>query len=373
MTPRDVRERLGVELETLLVRELAKEWDTINWSLFREAMCRPIFELSDAAGLLGSWRAHDRTISLSREAAMTRPWAETVETLKHEAAHQYVDEILGGDVTPHGSRFREVCRARGIDARAAGTLPVLDEPAPESARMRVVERVQKLLALAESSNQNEAELAAATAQRIMLKYNLDLQHAESGEQGECGYLWLGEPTGRLQPHHYALATLLVDHFFVQVIWIRVYRPLEAKHGTVLEVCGRPENLAMAEYVHQFVSRTVERLWREHKRSANIRSDRDRRSFLAGAVSGLRDKLRAQRDVALQEGLVWSGDAAVRAYYRRRHPRVAKTGGASSSSRTAYAEGKSAGQTIVLSRPVHADATSSSPRALTAGKSSNAGK
>lgn len=365
--PQGSREQLSAWLETLLVRELAAEWDQINWALFGEAMRRPIFELSDSTALLGSWRAKERTIAISREAATTRPWAETIETIKHEAAHQYVDEVLGGDTTPHGPRFREVCRARGIDARAAGSAPTDGEPAPDSARMRVVARVQKLLALAESSNQNEAELAASTAQRIMLKYNLDLQRDGAEQASECAYLWLGEPTGRVQPHQRALAMLLLEHFFVQVIWIRVYRPKEAKHGSVLEVCGRPENLAMAEYVHQFVSRTVERLWREHKRAANLRSDRDRRSFLAGAVEGLSDKLQAQRDDAKREGLVWVGDAAVRDYYRRRHPRIVSTGGSSGGSHSAYSDGKSAGKTIVLSRPVHGDSTPSTPRALTSGK------
>jgi len=357
------RETLSAWLEMLLVRELGEEWDAINWALFRSAMRRPIFELTNANGLLGSWRAHDRAISISREAATRRPWAETVETIKHEAAHQYVDEILGGDTTPHGPQFRRVCAARGIDARAVGAAAVHADPAAQSARMRVVARVQKLLALAESSNQNEAELAASTAQRIMLKYNLDLQRSDVGQRSACGHVWLGEPSGRIQRHQRKLAMLLLEHFFVQVIWIRVYRPLEATHGSVLEVCGWPENLAMAEYVHEFVLRTIERLWREHRRMHGLRSDRDRRSFLAGAVAGLSDKLRAQRDDAKREGLVWLGDAQVRDYYHRRHPRIASTGHTTSGSHTAYSEGKSAGQSIVLSRPVHGDSTPSTPRAL----------
>lgn len=353
-------------LETLLVRELAAEWDSINWALFGERMRRPVFELVDDRGLLGSWRAHDRTISISRDMAMRAAWVQTVETLKHEAAHQYVDEILGGDATPHGEKFRQVCHARGIDARAAGARPDEAESEGTSPRMRVVARVQKLLALAESSNQHEAELAAATAQRIMLKYNLEVQHGDA-EHAELGYLWLGEPSGRIQAHERMLAMLLLDHFFVQVIWIRVYRPLEAKHGSVLEVCGRPENLAMAEYVHAFVLRTIERLWKDHRRTNDLRSDRDRRSFLAGAVSGLSDKLQSQRADAKREGLVWIGDKNVRDYYRRRHPRIAKVGHAAAGSHEAYSEGKSAGKTIVLSRPVHADSTPTSPRALKAGK------
>jgi hypothetical protein len=355
--------QLDTWLETMLLRQLSDDWEQLNWELFGSAMRRPIFELCDSEGLLGSWRAQDRTISISRAAAMTRPWAETLETLKHEAAHQYVDEVLGGDDTPHGPRFREVCCARGIDARATGVATGTESSAVDSARLRVVARVQKLLALAQSSNRNEAELAAATAQRIMLKYNLDLQRDGGGESSECGHLWIGEPTGRVQAHQYALASLLIDHFFVHAIWIRVYRPREAKHGSVLEICGRPENLAMAEYVHQFVLGTIERLWREHKRTAKLRSDRDRRSFLSGAVRGLRDKLKSQRRNAEQEGLVWTGDAQARAYYRRRHPRIVSTGGSSVGSRDAYAKGKSAGERIVISKPVHGESTPATPRAL----------
>lgn len=367
MTVDPKRAQLDAWLEALLLREIAAEWEGINWALFREKMRRPIFELVDATGVLGMWRAHDRTIAISRAAAISRPWTETVETLKHEAAHQFVDEILGGDEAPHGPRFREVCRARGIDARATAASAegvAAGDPSAQTKQSKVVARVQKLLALAESSNQHEAELAAATAQRIMLRYNLDLQDAGTADAGEYGHLWLGEPTGRVQPHQRALALLLADHFFVQVIWLRVYRPLEGKHGSVLEVCGRPENLAMAEYVHQFVLRTVERLWVEHKRATGLRSDRDRRSFLAGAVEGLSDKLQAGRDDARREGLVWAGDAAVYDYYRRRHPRIVSTSGAASGSREAYSDGKSAGKTIVLSRPVSGGASpSTSPRAL----------
>lgn len=357
-------------LETLVLRELALEWNSINWALFRERMRPPAFELIDSAELLGAWHSQHRTISISRKLAMHAPWAETLEVLKHEAAHQYVDEVLGGDTSAHGARFQEVCRARGIDARARGT--ATDEASAQadagadSERLRIVARVQKLLALAESSNQHEAELAAATAQRIMLKYNLELQRTDAAGDDACGHLFLGQPTGRVQAHERALAMLLSEHFFVQVIWVDVYRPLEAKRGSVLEVCGRPENLAMAEYVHTFVLRTIERLWQEHKRSAKLRSDRDRRNFLAGAVRGLDQKLRAQRTGAAQEGLVWVGDAHVDAYYHRRHPRIVTVSSRGSGHRSGYAEGESAGKSIVLSRPVSADSTPSTPRALKSG-------
>ena len=52
-----------------------------------------------------------------------------------------------------------------------------------------------------------------------------------------------------------LAGILSDHFFVEVIWVPVWRPLDGKRGSVLEVCGSPANLELAEYVHAFVNHT----------------------------------------------------------------------------------------------------------------------
>jgi len=359
-------EKLSAALLARLLRRLADEWENINWSLFGDAMRPPGFELHDSAKTLGLWRARERTISLSKPAVLTRPWVETMETLKHEAAHQFVDEVLGGDPTPHGPRFKRVCADRGIDGRAS-SVPGEDVATAAKAEDRVIARVQKLLALAESSNQHEAELAASTAQRIMLKYNLDLQHREAPMGEDCSYLWLGEPTGRVQAHQRHLAGLLAEHYFVQAIWIPVYRPLLGKRASVLELCGRAENLQMAEFVHGFMLRTTARLWQEHKRDNGIRSDRDRRSFLAGAVSGFAAKLRAGREDDRRQGLVWVGDTHVDAYFRRRHPRVRTTSTTSAGSAAAYANGQSAGRGIVLSRPVSQSNVPSRQRALPAGK------
>ena len=354
---------LTAELEAMLLRRLHFEWEQINWALFGDAMRAPLLLLSDRAGQLGAWNPVERSIALQRAMVLTRPWPETLETLKHEAAHQFVHEVLKVDEAPHGPVFRRVCRERGIDHRATGA--GTPDPDADPVQARVVARVQKLLALAESGNRHEAELAASTAQRIMLKHNLEVVRASPDAADDCDHLWLGQPTGRVQLHERTLGALLVEHFFVEAIWIPVYRPHDGKRGTVLEICGRPENLAMAEYVHAFVLRTIERLWKEHKRAMGIRSNRPRRSFLAGAVAGFSDKLAAGKRKTDREGLIWVGDASVGEYFGRRHPRTRSTGRSTTGDRRAYAEGHSAGRQIVLSRPVADRASRAEQRALPA--------
>src|SRR5262249_12962391 len=153
---------------------------------------------------------------------------------------------------------------------------------------RIIERIARLLALAESPNVHEAEAAMAVAQKLMLKHNLEGQKGRSMR----GYAFrhLGKPPGRITEAERILAALLGRHFFVEGIWVPVYRPLEGKRASVLEVCGTPSNLEIADYVHHFLTVTAERLWADHKRAKRILGNRDRRTFLAGVMTGFADKL-----------------------------------------------------------------------------------
>jgi hypothetical protein len=126
---------------------------------------------------------------------------------------------------------------------------------------------------------------------------------------------------------------------------------------VLELCGSEANLAMAEYVHAFLTNTAEQLWAEHKRRARIRSNRDRRVFLAGVMSGFADKLAAQADQNEEKGLVWVGDADLQRFLKRRHPHIRHIRYSGHRKNEAYVHGKAAGGRIILRRGVGAAATS----------------
>jgi hypothetical protein len=271
-----------------------------------------------------------------------------VEVLKHEMAHQYADEVLGArGETAHGAAFRRGCELLGIDPAASG-LPDQVGPIPDE-EARVLGRIAKLLALAESPERHEAEAATREAQRLMLKYNVEA--AQAGRRGAYAFRHLGAPTGRLQAHERLLASILGSHFFVEPIWVSVHRPLEGKSGTVLEVCGTPANLEMATHVHDFLLRTAERLWREHKRSSGERTDRMRRSYLAGVMKGFDQKLDAQARENRREGLVWVGDAGLKEYFDARYPRRQSVRSSGRAHPDAYAAGQRAGRSIVLHRPV----------------------
>lgn len=339
--------KLTAELEQLLLARLREEYETENQRLFKKALRVPTLFLSDNDSFLGRYMPAFQTLELSRKLVLTRPWGAVQEVLKHEMAHQYVHDVMRvHDETAHGPAFRHVCEKRGIDHKATG-LP--EHPSAPSTEDRALERVAKLLALAESSSEHEAQAAMNAAQRLMLKYNLE--HVAAKTARRYAFRHLGVPTGRVTESERVISMILRDHFFVDPIWVSVFRPLEGTRASVLEVCGTDANLEMASYVYDFLTHAGERLWREHKKATRTQKNKDRRAFIAGVMSGFYAKLNEERVVQRESGLVWKGDADLRVFYRARHPSIVTARFSGSAGNPAHQRGRAAGQKLVLHKPV----------------------
>src|SRR5687768_8953204 len=116
----DASQRLHIELERAALYAIARTYEHVNGSLFRFSLRAPALELTDSGERLGRWLPQPRTIELSRRLLFDHGWGVLEEVLKHEMAHQYVDEVLQVQGEPaHGPAFRKICEERGIDARAA--------------------------------------------------------------------------------------------------------------------------------------------------------------------------------------------------------------------------------------------------------------
>jgi hypothetical protein len=336
---------LSAALEAALLHELREQYRLLALAHFKGTLKLPQLELVSSRARLGRWIEATRTIELSRPLVLEKPWGVVVEVLKHEMAHQYVCEVLGerGE-TAHGPRFRAVCERLGIDGAASG-MPEDPSPAQSDVARKVGDRIARLLALAESPNVHEAEAAMAAAQKLLLKHNIELRDARTAQ----GYVWkhLGTPTGRTTEAERVLSLLLGKHFFVEAIWIPVYRAREGKRGSVLEICGSAENVEIAEYVHGYLVTTAERLWREHKAKLGIRGDRDRRTFLAGVMTGMSEKLAREAKKSEEAGLVWVADGDLTKYFKKRHPHVRHVRYAGQRRSEAYAHGREAGRKIVI--------------------------
>lgn len=342
---RIVAEELRDIVERALLRKLSELWVDLNWRYFSDRMYAPALELSDAETWLGRWFSSSRTISISRRLAFEHPWDAVEEVMRHEMAHQFVEEVLGkDDETAHGPAFRQTCELLGIDASASG-LPKTS--ALDGAAARVVEKIGRLLTLAASPNQHEAEAAAVAARKLMLKHNLDVVSAPKRYE----YRRLGAPTGRVEESARILAGILARHFFVEALWVPTYGPSTMKRGTVLEIMGTPENLAIAEYVYAFLTHSAESLWRAHQAERGVRSNRDRRTFHAGVMAGFREKLETAHKTEVSRALVWVRDPELDVYLRKRHPRITTRATGGRARNASFHEGRNAGKRLVLSKSI----------------------
>jgi hypothetical protein len=357
---------LSVELEAALVRELGGRYEWENQQRFGGRMGVPLIVLSDSATHLGRWYSTTRTLEISRRLILSRPWLEVVSVLEHEMAHQFVDEIMRvRDETAHGPAFQRVCAERGIDARAAGS-PCAAPPAAaadgasDPGADRILERIRKLLALAGSPNQHEAEIAMRKAHELMLRHNIEVTSARAERNYEVRHL--GDPSKRGTRVESEVAGLLLEFFFVKVIRVPVYLPLVGKSGSVYEIAGTHANVEMASHVYAFLLGTAERLWHENRHDTRVRNGRDRLAYQAGVIRGFRDKLLAERQDLKQTGLVWVGDGDLDRFYRARHPRIT-TRRHSVRLNSAHAAGREAGRSVVLHKPVETGPSGRGPRLL----------
>ncbi len=338
-------------LETALLREVASTWEELATRHFPSALHAPVFAFAEGTARLGCWNRLHRTISLSRQLVFERPWGVVREVLKHEIAHQYIDEALRiRDETAHGPAFTRICRQHGFDAGAAG-LPIGGDGQPDG-RHPMLRRIMRLLALADSPNLHEAEAAMNEARRLMLIHNID--DAAAIPSGGYHFRHVGPVRARSEPSARILAGILSRHFFVSAIWVPSYVPEEARRGSTLELCGTSANLDVAEYVHGFLTETAQRLWRDHRRARAIRSDRERRSFVAGVMAGFQEKLGEGERQSQVQGLVRHADAEREAHLRRRYPRTRRRTSRATLQPQAYESGKEAGRRVDIHRPVTAE-------------------
>jgi hypothetical protein len=349
------------ELDVALLRQLHLRHAQENRLRFGGRLCAPVFLLSEAASRLGAWSSRSRTIELARALVYARPWPEVTDVLVHEMAHQYVDEVLGvRSETAHGETFRRVCAERGIDARAAGAAGGSSAPLEPD---RVLERVRKLLALAGSPNQHEAEMAMRRAHELMLRHNIESAATRATVAFELRHL--GDPTRRTSRVESEVVGLLARYFFVRAIRIPVYLARTGGHGWVFEIAGTLANVEMAVHVHGFLLATAARLWEENKGDRRVRSGRDRLSYQTGVIRGFHEKLALERLQLKGTGLVWVGDARLDDFYRARNPRVTRR---RTSFRVtgAHQAGREAGQKIVINRPIEARSAAGGERKLLRG-------
>jgi Protein of unknown function (DUF2786) len=125
----------------------------------------------------------------------------------------------------------------------------------------VIDRIKKLLALhgRETTNEHEAALAAAKAEELLRKYNLDIGVAEDPDRQRAEKRISDSLGIRVSPYKYTLASAMdcqfdVEHY-ISSHW------MDRGYEKCLVFLGLPANVEAAVITHSYLCATVEALYR----------------------------------------------------------------------------------------------------------------
>jgi len=364
--------KLQLELERRFLHGLSAEWDQTSYFLegsLRNRLKKPIFSLSDMTDRWAYWSYEKREICFSKKLVHDYTWASVREILRHEMAHQIAHELLYAiNEKPHGQAFQRACELIRANPKASGSYPTLEERIRnekyQDDDVRLLAKIQKLMALAESSNQNEAELAMTKANEMMTRYNISVLQNNSKRSYDS--IFVGKPALRNYRDKHALAILLNDYYYVECIWVRAFVVEKQKMGRVLEITGTIQNLQIAEYVYYFVLNFIDSQWKKYNKKKKLNFHR-RMDFAEGIIEGFEYKLKRQKRRFKRKNpseitaLVNVPDPQLIEHINYLYPYIKKTRCSScNSNQSIINDGRLVGQHLVISKGITEQTKSSKP-------------
>ena len=207
----------------------------------------------------------------------------------------FVSEVLQGDAS-HGAEFQKACELLGLEEEYRGSGLDLGEPlrtwqdgvqVPEEDAV-ILRKVEKLLAMAESTNENEAFLAMARVQELIHKYNLE--RVLQKRKNRYVSLIVNHRKQKVDRLQRMIAGILTGYYFVDIVFSDLYDAQENSVHKTMEVLGTEQNVLMAEYVYGFLRQQSESLWTSYRSTHALKGSAPKMSFQTGVIAGFKRKL-----------------------------------------------------------------------------------
>jgi hypothetical protein len=290
-------------------------------SWYKISLAVPAFRISDSQTTLGSWNPETRTVSISSILIHEYSWDTVINVLKHEMVHQYVHEFLKrGMELPHGPAFLESCEKLGVlypFNTASGDTP---------------------------------------------KIFTNLERLDKGQPAQYSYEIKNTGKKRLNIIARRIASLLMDYFYVDIVYSELFDAEKAEFHKTIELLGSTENVSFASHVYDFLMQRVEFLWKNYKKASHP-PGKLRKTYILGLLQGFREKLEKEEkkqslparpfadsgNYKTISSLVIAKDPGLPEYIAKRFPRLRKVqyGAPGIYCSNTYSAGKTDGEKITI--------------------------
>jgi hypothetical protein len=147
---------------------------------------------------------------------------------------------------------------------------------------RMLTKVEKLMALGQSSNEAEAQAASRKANYLLNKYNL--QRVEN-DSPEIKYHTICHKKKRIESIQQAIMSILQKYYYVSCISSYTYDFQDDAEYRSVVIVGKKEAIKVAEYVYHFLFDTAQTLWQEYRKKHKAERG-DKVSFDMGFIKGI---------------------------------------------------------------------------------------
>ena len=227
---------------------------------------------------------------------------------------------------------------------------------------KILEKIQKLMSLADSPNESEAQSAMDKAQALMVQYNISISDISVSDESNDIIEDSIKETGRLSSWESVLMSAVAKVNYCDAFVTRSRRAGKTK----LVMVGKPHHVAIAKAMFDYLSATVERECKRVKTENPI--DTVGRSWSASfklgcasrIASRLKEKMESMKSQGIPEVAVTAlvvvdsfrkADQDIQKYHAQAGRKFGKASKCSFSNGAGYSAGQSAGNSVSLNAQV----------------------
>lgn len=185
-----------------------------------------------------------------------------------------------------------------------------------TARDKVLDKIRKLMALADSPSENEAALAAERAAELMAMHQIEAAELATDAAVEFAVDVVDAvPVGRRRVPWLGILADGVAAMVGAKAWWNLRSRGGKQVAAVIQVAGTQSQIAAVSYLFAAFKRIVEELaqaaWERYKGAGGTRGARQyKTAFCAGASSRLNERMAAARTKAMREHMVNASPGAL---------------------------------------------------------------